>query len=257
MITVKFLGGAKKSFSTPSLSVEKDELTVQQLLDYLILKKPEKTPELDTANILVAINGADSSVMGGKSAILHSGDIVSIIPVIHGGSPRVQFKIGSYNVEVFSLSANKNMDTEYLDNLRKQFPKLTLQAISKNFILNKSHIQKILFISIHAKKQNIMLSKKIETDILMRFAGTNQISQAIKQIGLNKKNSFFVIAFGHKSSLDKLHLSLKPQFDSKFFSKNNEKFLIKEFKITKKQIQSIDTKTPLEDILTERAAVLF
>ena len=257
MITVKLLGGAKKSFSTDSLSVEKDELTVQQLLDYLILKKPEKTPELDTANILVAINGSDSSVMGGKSAILHSGDVVSIIPVIHGGSPRVKFKIGTYNIEIFSLIPQKNIDIHYLDNLRKQFPKLTLQAISKKFILNKSHIQKILFISMQAKKQNILLSKKIETDILMRFAGTNQISQAILQIGLNKKNSFFIIAFGTKSSLDKLHSSLKPQFDSKFFSKSNEKFLIKEFKITKKQLQTIDTKTPLEDILVERATVLF
>ena len=239
------------------MSIDKEELTVQQLLDYLLLKKPEKTPELDTANILIAINGADSSAMGGKSATLHSGDLVTIIPVIHGGASRIQFKIGKNNVEVLSLAHSKDMNVEFLDNLRKMFPKVTIQAISKNYILNKSHIQKILQISTHAKKQKVMLSKKLETDILMRFAGTNQISQAISKIGINKKNDFIIIAIGSKTSLDKLHSSLKPHFSSKFFSSSNKNFLIKEFKISKKQIQAVDTKSPLEDILAERAAVLF
>ena len=257
MITVKFLGGAKKSFSTDSISIDKEELSVQQLLDYLLQKKPEKTPELDTANILVAINGTDSSVMGGKSAVLHSGDKVTIIPVIHGGSSRIQFKIGKNNVEVFSLAHGKDTGVAFLDNIRKMFPKVVIQAISKNYILNKSHIQKVLLVSMHAKKQNIMLSKKLETDILMRFAGTNQISQAISQIGINKKNDFLIIAVGSKISLDKLYSSLKPNFSTKFFSTNSESFLKKQFKISKKQIDAVDTKSPLEDILAERASVLF
>lgn len=257
MITVKFLGGAKKSFSADSLSIQKKELTVQQLLDHLILKKPEKTPELDTENVLIAINGKDSSVMGGKAATLHSGDIVSIIPVIHGGSPRVRFKIGSSNIEIFSMINDKNVDNYYLDNLRRAFPKVVLQAISKKFIVNKSHIQKILIVSLMAKKQNIMLSKKLETDILMRLAGTTQIAKAISQVGINNKNGFIIIAIGPKSTLEKIHSVLKPQFDDEFFSKDSYRFITKEFKITKKQLQATDTKTPLEDILAERAAVLF
>lgn len=256
MITVKFLGGAKKSFPSGILSVDKEDLTVQQLLDYLLLKKPQDTPELDTDNILVAINGADSSAVGGKSAVLNSGDMITIIPVIHGGSSRIQLKIGKYSIEVFSIKNNKTISKHYLDDLRKLFPKIMIQAISKNFILNKSHIQKILLISLHAQKENIMLSKKIETDILMRFAGTNQISQAISKIGIDEKSNFFLIAIGTKSMLDKLYSYLKPQFNSKFFS-NNEKSLMKEFGITQKQIHAINTKTPLEDILAEQAAVLF
>jgi ThiS family. len=34
---------------------------------------------------LIAINGSDSSAMNGKDTIVRNGDIVSIIPVIHGG----------------------------------------------------------------------------------------------------------------------------------------------------------------------------
>ena len=256
MIQVKFLGGAKKSFPEGSITIEKNNLTVQELLDYLILKKPTNTPELDTENILIAINGADSSAVGGKSAKLNSGDEVTIIPVIHGGSPRIQFQIGKSQVEIFTVTS-ENDSINLLDELRKKFPKLVLQAISKNFVLNKSHIQKILQISLESQKANLLLSKKLETDILMRFAGTSQISQAISKIGIDQKNDFILIAIGPKSSLNKLRTLLKPIFSKKSFIKNNEKFLMKEFKITKKHLDSVDSKTPLEDILAEQAAVLF
>ena len=41
------------------------------------------------------------------------------------------------------------------------------------------------------------------------------------------------------------------------FSKNNSSFLKKQFKITKKQIDSVYSDSPLEDILAEKAAILF
>lgn len=257
MITVKFLGGAKKSFPEGIISIDKENISVQRLLDLLLLKKPKETPELDTTNILVAINGADSSAMGGKSAILNAGDEITIIPVIHGGTSRIQFKICQKTIELFSISNDTNLSNNFLDDLRKNFPKLTIQAISKNYILNKSHAQKIISISLNAQKQNVLISKKLETDILMRFAGTTQISQAINRIGINNRKNFFLIAIGTKSSLDKLHSLLKSQFSHESFSRNNQNFLMNEFKISKKHIQAVDSKTPLEDILAEQAAVLF
>jgi len=257
LITVKFLGGAKKSFSTDYITVEKDELTIHELLDYLLSKKPPTTPELDVNNILIAVNGIDSSAIRGKSTNLQSGDVVSIIPVIHGGSPRIQLKTGSRFVELFEIKQEKHLGKNYLDILRKKFPKLITQGISVNYILNKYHLQKILLVSFEAEKNKILLSKKLETDILMRFAGTNQIAYAIKKIGINPKTNFFIIAIGSKPLLTKLHNELKPSLNLKIFSKSNDKFLIKEFKISKKRIQSIDSKTPLEDILAEQAAVLF
>jgi hypothetical protein len=41
------------------------------------------------------------------------------------------------------------------------------------------------------------------------------------------------------------------------FQKNNDLFLRKYFKITKKQLDVVHSKTPLEDILVEKAAILF
>ena len=85
MIQVKLIGGAKKSFSTDKITIEKSNLTVQELLDILQKSKPDNTPELDENNVLVAVNGVDSSALDGKNTNLKDNDIVSIIPVIHGG----------------------------------------------------------------------------------------------------------------------------------------------------------------------------
>ena len=100
-----------------------------------------------------------------------TGDVVSIIPIIHGGSSnRVQFQIFGTNIELFDIKTSKNIKKDFLDELRKKFPKLTIQGISSNYILSKTHAQKIIFVSQMAKKNKNLLSKKIETDILLRFA---------------------------------------------------------------------------------------
>ncbi len=257
MIIVKFFGGAKKSFSTDSLSLENDEFTIQELLNYLLEQKPPKTPELDVNNILVAVNGVDSSAIQGKSTKLKDNDVVSIIPVIHGGSQQIHFKIGKNPIELLELKNNTKIENDFLDKLRKKFPKLILQAITIDHILSKSHAQKIIAISISSQKNHTLLSKKIETDILMRFAGTTQISRAIKKVGIKSQKNFVLIAIGPKFQFTKLYSELKPILSSKPISKDNNTFLKKEFHISTKHINCVQSKSPLEDILSEKAAILF
>ena len=56
------------------------------------------------------------------------------------------------------------------------------------------HLKKILSLSINAEKNDILLSNKIETDILMRFAVTLQISNAISSVGIKPSTNFILIA---------------------------------------------------------------
>ena len=60
------MGGAKKSFSADTISIDKDSLTIAELIDYLQKTKPENTPDLDVNNLLVVVNGVDSSAIEGK-----------------------------------------------------------------------------------------------------------------------------------------------------------------------------------------------
>ena len=254
MITVKLFGGAKKIFSTDQIIVNQDDLTIQNLLDFLVTNKPENTNDLDTNNLLVAVNGVDSSTMGGFSAKLKANDIISIIPIIHGGSTRIQFLIDNKTIEIFAIK-NQDSNIEFLDKLREKFPNIVIQGISSNFILGSSHVKKIILLSLYAKKNNILLSKKLETDIIMRFAGTNQIIQAIKIVGVRNNEDFVIIAIGKKLLLDRLYGYLKSFLTT--LPKNNQSFLKKQFNISSKHLGAASSKTPLEDLLTERAAVLF
>lgn len=257
MITVKLVGGAKKSFSTEQLHIDKSNISIQELLDLLLELKPADTPDLDTANILIAINGTDSSAMEGKSTMIKNNDLVSIIPVIHGGSSKkLTFQVLKKQIQIIEIIGQKTIDLKFLDNLRKRYPKIQLQAVSSNFILNYYHLKKILSLSLESKKNDILLSNKLETDILIRFALTKQISDAIINAGIKPKTNFILIAIGNKKMLNSLYIELLPLLVN-LFSKNNDLFLKKYFKITKKQLNSIYSKNPLEDILIEKAAILL
>ena len=220
--------------------------------------KPKDTLEFDIANLLIAVNGIDSSALDGLDTKLEDNDVVSIIPVIHGGTAsRIQFSIMNSNVEIFDMTITRELDIEFLNKLREKYPYLTIQAINSRFILDVNHVKKILALSLYAKKNKTLLSKKIETDILLRFACTTQISYAIKVAGRKPKNDFVIVAIGKKSTLDKLNSDLISHLNPRPLSKNNHSFMKKQFKISKKQMSALSSSDPLEDILVEKAAVLF
>jgi len=257
MISVKLIGGAKKSFNSSHLEIPESEISIQELLDLLLKLKPHNSSDLDVENILIAINGSDSSAMDGKSTIVHDNDIVSIIPVIHGGSSKkLIFEIEKKQIQIIEIRGQKTIDIQFIDNLRKTYPKIKFQAISSRFILNLSHLKKILSLSINAEKNNILLSNKLETDILMRFASTLQISNAISSVGIKSTTNFILISIGNKNNFDSLYSDMS-SICVDLFLKNNNLFIKKYFNISKKHIDAVYSKTPLEDILVEQASVLL
>ena len=257
MIIVNFTGGAKKWFNLPQITLDKNNLSIQELINYLITIKPKNTVNFDGKNLLIAVNDIDSSALSGFATKLKPNDVVNIIPVIHGGvDQRIKFKILNQNIELHEFKKRTKIETNFLDSLRIEFPDIILQAISSDFILTKEHVKKILSLSILAKKHHILLSKKLETDILLRFAGTTQISEAIKNLGITKNQNFLLISIGKNQPLTKLHKKILPNVISPF-SNNNSKKLENYFKLTKKNINVISSKFPLEDLVVEKASLLI
>ena len=145
----------------------------------------------------------------------------------------------------------------YTEDLRQKHIDLIFQGICSTYVLNLEHAKKVITISLAAQKTGSMLSNKLETDTLMRFACTRQISEAIQKVGMRRQENFILIAIGKKQSLDKLYSSLVHLLTSVVFPKNNSNFLKKKFRIFTKQLQSVTSLTPLEDLLAEKSAVLF
>jgi len=258
MIIVKFLGGAKKSFLTDKLEIEKNVWTVADLLEYLQKSIPQNKSLLDIKNILVAVNGIDSSALGGNDTGLKDGDVISIIPVVHGGSVRrIIFRIGANYVELVRLGKINYNPINFLETLRKQHPDLFIQGVQSKYIVNVKHAKKVITISLAARKADVLLSNKIETDVLMRFAFTRQINDAIKKIGLQEGQDSILIIIGTKSSINRLFKEIKHLIKTFEILSTNSNFMKKEYLITKKQLKCIISKKPLEDLLSEKSAVLF
>jgi len=257
MITVKFLGGAKRSFQTDKLEIDKGITTVAALLEHIQRSIPKDKPALDISNILVAVNGIDSSALAGNNTNLKDGDVISIIPVIHGGSSKqVSFKIGTSYVELVRLKIDYD-PINFLEDLRNRHPDLAIQGIMSKYIVSIKHAKKVIAISLAAKQADVLLSNRIETDLLMRFAFTRQINDAIKKLGLQQGQDAILVVIGKKSSVDKLSREIKHLAKPFELPAGNASFVKKEFGINKKQLGCIISKNPLEDILAEKAAVLF
>lgn len=256
MITVKFLGGVRKSFSSDFLNLKNDSITIFDLIKYLQGIIQTGYPSLDVENILIVVNGIDSSALEGKDTLIKDGDTVSIIPLIHGGSSKVQFQIFKTDVMLVGIKKT-NLDlVEMLDSLRNQYPQLVIQIIRDNIILNINHVKNILRISLAAKKANTMLSDTLESDILLRFACTRQITDAIRKAGIQTNKGSVLIIMGKKSEIKKIESAIKDLPKTDILS-HDSKFIMKQFGISKKELDSIISDTPLEDLLAERSAVLF
>ncbi len=90
----------------------------------------------------------------------------------------------------------------------------------------------------------------------MRFAVTLQISNAILSVGIKPSSNFILIIIGNKNYFNSLYSELSPLCVN-LFLKNNDLFLKKHFNISKKHIDTVYSKTPLEDILVEKASILL
>ncbi len=257
MIRVKFVGGARKSFATESTSIEGAGMSLDGLLSILLQMKPESTPPLDVGNVLVAVNGVDSSALGGMSAILGDGDVVSIIPVIHGGSPwGLRLSVPGTHVHVAEIPGGGQHGAALLEELRAGFPRVRLQAVYSRFVLNRRHLEGIVAISASAEKNRALLSNKFETDLLMRFAISPQIASAIRTAGIRPGRDFLLIAAGSAGALDAFSKKA-PRAAGSLFARDNAPFLKRHFGLTKRHLDSVLSDDPLADVLVERAATLF
>jgi molybdopterin converting factor small subunit len=85
MITVRLLGGAKKALGKSSTVILQPRLSISQVIS-LLRNEVTDASLLNRINLLVAVNGVESSSLDGDDTIVRSGDVVTIVSVVHGGA---------------------------------------------------------------------------------------------------------------------------------------------------------------------------
>lgn len=84
MITLKLLGGVKKAIGKNFIVIDKSQSNLKEIFEELKNKSTDASI-IDEKNLMISVNGVDSSVIGGKEAIIKTGDIITIVTIIHGG----------------------------------------------------------------------------------------------------------------------------------------------------------------------------
>jgi tRNA threonylcarbamoyladenosine modification (KEOPS) complex Cgi121 subunit len=122
---------------------------------------------------------------------------VTIVTVVHGGSV-----LKSKRAIVVKGIAPMSSDVDpgqVIDGMREKHKSLCIQVTAADSIFGFEHAHRIAQMALEAQSRKIMLAKKIETDLLLRLACTNQISEAIARAGLKKGKSACIITLsgGH------------------------------------------------------------
>jgi sulfur-carrier protein len=84
LIDIKLLGGVKKAVGRSTLVLDRHVASISDILKFLKDNVGE-SKNLDADNILVTINGADSSMLSRDENIVKTGDTVTIVTIVHGG----------------------------------------------------------------------------------------------------------------------------------------------------------------------------
>jgi len=74
----------KTAIGKNSILIYESEITLKDIFKEL-LKKSKDAKIVDEKNLMIAVNGVDSSIIGGIDAVVKTGDIITIVPIIHGG----------------------------------------------------------------------------------------------------------------------------------------------------------------------------
>ena len=251
-VRVRLLGGAKTAFGSETFAVRAPS-TVGELLENLRRAAPPGA-ELDASSVLVAVNGADSSARGGPACPISPGDDVALIPVVHGGS---RSSVGRSGVLSVCVSGRARLGARFLDRLRADHPRLRVQAVWSRMVLGDGHLKKILLLALESERRGTMISGRLETEILLRFAATTQISRAIGEAGVRPGRGFVLLALGRARDLDALSRDLAGAgIRDCGYARSAESHLRRRFGITRRHLRAASSRTPLEDSLAEISAVL-
>jgi sulfur-carrier protein len=85
LISINLLGSIKKLIGHSNLQINEEELAnVKGIISYLE-NNYYSNNKINENDIMVAINGIESSLLGGHNAKISSGDVVTILSTVHGG----------------------------------------------------------------------------------------------------------------------------------------------------------------------------
>ena len=100
-----------------------------------------------------------------------------------------------WNVLIAGIPAVSGDPGKMLDRLREENPCVYVQAADSQAVYGADHVAGVLQIAFEAHERKVMIAGRLETEVLLRLACTDQISDALKKAGLKAGKAGCIIAF--------------------------------------------------------------
>lgn len=156
-----------------------------------------------------------------------------------------------------------------IQRIREDSKDIEIQIINLMRITGKKHIYFAILNALHAFRNGMNISRNPAVEILLYASGQNQISEAIKIVGVDQHTrNIAIVAIGEERSIrifsDKLPSLIGITSDDNLLENwGNEKIesLVSAFKISKNELKAMgDVKAPskvtIEKLIIERMAFL-
>ncbi|HEY1249226.1 MAG TPA: KEOPS complex subunit Cgi121 [Nitrososphaera sp.] len=209
MITIRLLGGAKKAVGKTNVNLERANASISDILDYLgtLSSNPRL---LQPSNLIVTLNGIDSALLHGHSTMAKSGDTVTVVTVVHGGTESM---VNGYYLSIIGVQRIVQDPGKLVDLLRARHKNSSVQAVNAKVVYGIEHVRGVIKIVLEAEMRNIMLTNRRETELLIRLSGTKQIAEAIRKAGLKEQEPGCIIAFSlDRESIEHFDSQIKNDF---------------------------------------------
>ncbi|MEM0384966.1 MAG: MoaD/ThiS family protein [Nitrososphaeria archaeon] len=82
---VVFVGHLKRLFGKDCIILEEKVDDIRSLIKYLDHVKLDENVVVDRSNTLILVNGVEISALNGLDTKVNEGDVITLIPVTHGG----------------------------------------------------------------------------------------------------------------------------------------------------------------------------
>jgi len=82
---IRLLGSYKKAMGCSSLELKKRSASINEIVSFLGRYVSRYDSDFRRDNFLIVVNGIDSSLLDTNESLVKDGDIVTVIPIIHGG----------------------------------------------------------------------------------------------------------------------------------------------------------------------------
>lgn len=208
-ITLEFLGVLRRELARNTIEEFLDDLrgwTLRELLVYLLNKYPKLNLVVSSdgslsSSYILFINGVDYMLLGGYDYRVRDGDVLTFIPISHGGSNTKDIKrvwglltnkLNSIKLEVYEIS--KDEASQIIKDLDKyQFRGCITQVLPKCLVISDKQLLLASLLTFKAIERNEMISKKQHIEFLIRLFSNRQINEVIKFIGRVNSEKYLLV----------------------------------------------------------------